>query len=44
MMNFDDLPQTVTLPRRYAFRYVKVTVVSCSTHGKFGFSGSTPRR
>jgi len=38
VVNFDDVPQTVTLPRRYAFRYVKVTVVSCSTHGKFGFS------
>ena len=38
VLNFDDVPQTVTLPRRYAFRYVKVTVVSCSRHGKFGFS------
>ena len=38
VVNFDDVPQTVTLPRRYAFRYVKVTVVSCSTHGRFGFS------
>ena len=28
----------MTLPRRYAFRYVKVTVVSASKHGKFGFS------
>lgn len=37
-MNIDDVPQTVHLPRRYAFRYVKVTVVSASTHGKFGFS------
>jgi alpha-L-rhamnosidase len=38
VVNFDDVPQTVTLPRRYAFRYVKVTVLSCSRHGKFGFS------
>ena len=38
VFNFDDVPQTVTLPRRYAFRYVKVTVISCSTHGKFGLS------
>jgi len=38
VFNFDDVPQTVTLPRRYAFRYVKVTVLSCSKHGKFGFS------
>lgn len=39
VVNVDDVPQTVQLPRRYAFRYVKVTVVSCSTHGKPGFSG-----
>jgi len=38
VVNFDDVPQTMTLPRRYAFRYLKVTVVSCSKHGKFGFS------
>jgi hypothetical protein len=38
VINLDDVPQTVTLPRRYAFRYVKVTVVSASKHGKFGFS------
>jgi len=37
-VNIDVVPQTVRLPRRYAFRYVKVTVVSCSTHGTFGFS------
>lgn len=37
-VNVDEVPQTVRLPRRYAFRYVKVTVVSCSTHGTFGFS------
>jgi hypothetical protein len=37
-VNVDVVPQTVNLPRRYAFRYLKVTVVSCSTHGKFGFS------
>jgi alpha-L-rhamnosidase len=38
VFNFDDVPQTVTLPRRYAFRYVKISVVSASKHGKFGFS------
>lgn len=38
VVNIDEVPQTITLPRRYAFRYLKVTVVSCSTHGKFGFS------
>lgn len=39
VINVDDIPQRLTLPRRYAFRYVKISVVSCSTHGKFGFSG-----
>lgn len=38
VVNLDEVPQTVTLPRRYAFRYAKVTVVSCSRHGVFGFS------
>ena len=38
VINIDDVPGTVRLPRRYAFRYVKVTVVSASKHGKFGFS------
>ncbi len=38
VLNFDDVPQTASLPRRYAFRYLKVTVVSCSAHGKFGFA------
>ena len=38
VFTFDDVPQTVTLPRRYAFRYVRVTVVSASRYGKFGFS------
>lgn len=36
VFNFDDVPQTVTLPRRYAFRYVKIKVVAVG--GKFGFS------
>lgn len=39
IVNIDIVPQTVRLPRRYAFRYVKVRVVAASTHGKFGFSG-----
>jgi len=38
VMNFDVVPETVRLPRRYAFRYGKITVVSASRHGKFGFS------
>ncbi|HRY49535.1 MAG TPA: hypothetical protein P5186_15915 [Candidatus Paceibacterota bacterium] len=38
VVNIDDVPQTIRLPRRYAFRYVKVTVVSASRHGRFGFS------
>jgi len=38
-VSIDDVPQTVRLPRRYAFRYVKVTVVASSRHGQFGFSG-----
>ena len=37
-VNIDDVPQTVRMPRRYAFRYVKVSVVSASKHGQFGFS------
>lgn len=37
-VNIDVVPRTLRLPRRYAFRYVKVTVVSCSAHGKFGFA------
>jgi len=37
-VNIDEVPQTVRMPRRYAFRYVKVTVVAASRHGKFGFS------
>jgi hypothetical protein len=37
-VNIDVVPQTVHLPRRYAFRYLKVTVVSCSQHGTFGFT------
>ena len=37
-VNIDEVPQTVRLPRRYAFRYLKVTVVSCSAHGRFGFA------
>lgn len=39
VVNFDVVPAAVQLPRRYAFRYVKITVVSASRHGKFGFAG-----
>jgi len=38
IVNIDEVPQTVRLPRRYAFRYVKVTVVASSDHGRFGFA------
>jgi len=30
VVNIDDLPQAVRLPRRYAFRYVKVEVIATS--------------
>jgi len=39
IVNIDVVPQTVRLPRRYAFRYVKVRVIAASTHGRFGFAG-----
>lgn len=38
VINIDEVPQTIRMPRRYAFRYVKVTVVSASRHGTFGFT------
>jgi len=38
-VNIDDVPQTIRMPRRYAFRYVKVTVAAASRYGQFGFSG-----
>ncbi len=38
VVNLDDVPQTATLPRRYAFRFAKVTVVSSSRFSSFGFS------
>ena len=38
VVNCDDVPLTIRLTRRYAFRYLKVTVLSCSRHGQFGFS------
>lgn len=39
VMNFDVVPAVVRLPRRYAFRYVKITVVSATKHGRFGLAG-----
>ena len=36
IVTFDDVPSTNDLPRRYAFRYVKVKVVGCSPHGRVG--------
>jgi hypothetical protein len=41
VITVDDIPSTVRLPRRYAFRYLKVTVVGASRHGRFGFSNIT---
>ena len=38
-ITFDEVPATVRLPRRYAFRYVKIEVVGCSPHGRFGIGG-----
>ena len=35
-VTIDDVPSTNSLLRRYAFRYVKVKVVGCSTSGRFG--------
>ena len=38
VINLDEVPGVIRLPRRYAFRYLKVTVVAASRHGRFGFS------
>ena len=38
-VTFDDVPSENALPRRYAFRYVKVTVAGCSPYGRFGLGG-----
>ena len=35
-VTFDAVPSEVRLPRRYAFRYLKVEVVACSPGGRFG--------
>lgn len=35
-LTFDEIPATVHLSRRYAFRYVKIEVIGCSPHGRFG--------
>jgi hypothetical protein len=37
-VNIDVVPGEVRLPRRYAFRYVKITVVAASRFGRFGFA------
>lgn len=39
IMTFDEIPSTVRLLRRYAFRYVKIEVVGCSMGGRFGIGG-----
>jgi hypothetical protein len=36
VVTFDDVPCESTLPRRYAFRYVRLKVVGCSSGGRFG--------
>ena len=33
---FDNVPSEVKLPRRYAFRYMKVEVIACTPSGRFG--------
>ena len=38
---FDDVPSHVRLPRRYAFRYVRVKVDACSGGGLFGLADTT---
>lgn len=38
VVNVDVVPGTVRMPRRYAFRYVKVTLVSTSGSAHVGFS------
>ena len=35
----DTVPSEVRLPRRYAFRYMKVEVAACSMGGRFGLDG-----
>lgn len=39
IVTIDDLPVVCSLPRRYAFRYVRMKVVGCSPHGRFGLGG-----
>jgi alpha-L-rhamnosidase len=36
VINIDTAPSEVRLPRRYAFRYVKITVIATGHGGKFG--------
>ena len=39
IVTFDDIPSTSRLPRRYAFRYVRVRVIGCSPYASFGIGG-----
>ncbi len=39
ILTLDTLPQTVRLPRRYAFRYLKIEVLACSFDYRFRFTG-----
>ncbi len=36
VFTFDDVPSVNRLPRRYAFRYVRMKVAGCSGGGRFG--------
>ena len=36
IITFDEIPSSNKLPRRYAFRYVKIEVAGCSRGGRFG--------
>ena len=36
VFTFDYVPSEVKLPRRYAFRYMKIEVIACTPSGRFG--------
>jgi hypothetical protein len=43
VVNFDFVPGVYELPRRYAFRYVRIRVKQCSNGGKFCLKGISAR-
>ncbi|MBO7206554.1 MAG: hypothetical protein J6W10_02960 [Kiritimatiellae bacterium] len=43
VVNFDFVPGVYELPRRYAFRYVRIRVKQCSKGGKFCLKGISAR-